>query len=296
MTGSAAAPRGWLDTLVDFARARPGTTLAILLGFHLVVWTVLPALLSQNLQLDLAEDLALGKEWQLGYWKHPPLPWWIAEFTYQATGRIAAIYVLGPLSAVVCLAVVWLLARELVGGFQALIAVAVLEGAHFYNFSVPKFAHDQVQLPFWALTGLFFCRALLHGRVRDWALAGAMLALCFWSKYAAFALAASLALFLLFDRDARRTLVTPKPYVMAAVFLVVIAPNLWWLVTHDFMPFRYVDARARLAVTLVEDVTFPLRWIGGQIFFLLPTLALLALAYWPRPAAAAPAPGSEAFA
>ena len=31
---------------------------------------------SHNLQLDLVEDLALGREWQLGYWKHPPLPWW----------------------------------------------------------------------------------------------------------------------------------------------------------------------------------------------------------------------------
>ena len=40
----------------------------------------------------------------------------------------------------------------------------------------------------------------------DWLLAGAALALCFWSKYAAFALAGSIALFMLFDPAARRTL------------------------------------------------------------------------------------------
>ena len=62
------------DRLVEFARREPGRCLAIVLALHVVVWTALPALLSYNLQLDLAEGLALGREWQLGYWKLPPLP------------------------------------------------------------------------------------------------------------------------------------------------------------------------------------------------------------------------------
>ncbi len=41
-------------------------------------------------------------------------------------------------------------------------------------------------------TALFFYRGLARGRALDWMLAGAMLALAFWSKYAAFALAISL--------------------------------------------------------------------------------------------------------
>ena len=76
-----------LGSVVDFARRRPGTVLAWVLGVHLLVWTVLPALVCPNLQLDLVEDLALGKEWQLGYWKHPPLPWWIADLVYRLTGH-----------------------------------------------------------------------------------------------------------------------------------------------------------------------------------------------------------------
>ena len=122
-----------------------------------------------------------------------------------------AVYLLGPLSAAVCMYVVWLLGRDIVGGFQALIAVLALEGMHFFNFSVPKFAHDQMQLPFWALTGLFLYRAIARERALDWLLAGAALALCFWSKYAAFALAGSLGLFMLFDPTARRTLADAGP-------------------------------------------------------------------------------------
>src|SRR5579885_3244707 len=115
-----------LSSWVDYARREPGRCLAAVLILHVVIWSVLPALLSHNLQLDLAEDLALGKEWQLGYWKHPPLPWWLADLAYRATGDIRAVYILGPLSAAVCMYLVWRLGREVVGAFQALLAVLAL--------------------------------------------------------------------------------------------------------------------------------------------------------------------------
>ncbi len=290
---AAATIRGLFDSIVDYAQRRPGIVLAWVLGFHLVVWTLVPALVSWNLQLDLVEDLALGKEWQLGYWKHPPLPWWIADLVYRLTGQIDAIYVLGPLAAVVCLYAVWLLGREVVGETKALIAVVALEAVHYYNFSVVKFAHDQMQLPFWALTGLFFWRAIVRGRLFDWMLAGLFLAGAFWSKYAVFALAATLGLILLIDPFARRAWRAPGPYMMALVFLVVIAPNVWWLINNDFMPLHYVDDRAAPARHWYDYVLFPLRWSGGQFLYLLPALILLALLYWRRhgkqaPVAAAP--------
>jgi hypothetical protein len=280
--GSVSPPArgGGLAAVVDYARRKPGAALGVVLGAHLLIWTVLPILVCPNLQLDLAEDLALGKEWQLGYWKHPPLPWWAADLVYRLVGHVDAVYLLGPVAAVICCYGVWLLARELVGAVQALLAVLILEGIHFYNFSVVKFAHDQMQLPFWAFTGLFFYRALVRGRMLDWGLAGAMLAGAFWSKYAAFALAATLGLFLLIDPAARRTWRTGGPYVMALVFAAAIAPNVWWLVNHDFMPFRYVDERAKAAAHWYQYIVYPLQWTGSQIFFLLPAIGLLALIYY----------------
>jgi 4-amino-4-deoxy-L-arabinose transferase-like glycosyltransferase len=268
-----------LARAIAYAHNAPGRCLAVVLALHLAVWTLLPALVSANLQLDLAEDLALGREWQLGYWKHPPLPWWAADLAYRIVGDVHAVYVLGPLAAVACLTIVWLTGREIVGGFQALLAVLALEGLHFYNFSVVKFAHDQMQLPFWALTGFFLYRALTRGRALDWLAAGAALALCFWSKYAAFALAGSIGVFLLADPMARRAWRTPGPCLMALAFFVVLAPNLWWLVDSGFLPFRYVDARAKAATHWYHLVTFPLQWTAGQLFFIAPTLLLLALAY-----------------
>ena len=290
MSSLAQSAPGGLAAAVAFARRAPGTALALILGVHLAVWTLVPILVCPNLQLDLAEDLALGKEWQLGYWKHPPLPWWIADLVYRLTGHVEAVYVLGPLAAVLCFYGVWLLGREIVGPFRALGAVLILEGVHYYNFSVVKFAHDQVQLPFWAFTGLFFYRAVRRDRLTDWALAGAFLAGAFWSKYAAFPLAATLGLVLLFDPTARPTWRRAGPYVMALAFACVFAPNVWWLVGHDFLPFQYVSARAKEASHWYQYVTFPLEWTGGQIIFLLPAIGLLALLYAgrrDRPAGAA---------
>jgi hypothetical protein len=102
---------------------------------HVAIWTALPALLSHNLQLDLAEDLALGARMAArllegirrcrGGSPISPIGWW---------GDVRAVYLLGPLSAAACMYVVWLLGREIVGGFQALIAVAGAGGAALLQF------------------------------------------------------------------------------------------------------------------------------------------------------------------
>jgi Dolichyl-phosphate-mannose-protein mannosyltransferase len=294
MTNGHASGATWLarslGEVVAIAAREPGKALAAVLGVHLVVWTLLPMLVSPNLQLDLVEGLALGKEWQLGYWKHPPLPWWLATLLFRATGSVASIYLLGPLAAVVCLWGVWLLGKEIVGPFQALIGVLVLEGIHFYNFSAVKFAHDQMQLPFWAFAALFFYRAIVHGRIFDWAVAGALLAGAFWSKYAAVALAATFALILLSDPSARRAWRTGGPFAMMAAFAVVISPNAWWLATTGFLPLQYADARAKAATRWYQYLAFPLEWTANELFFLLPAIGLLAVLYWRHKRVSTPAP------
>jgi len=280
----AAKTAGLLEGALDMARRQPGRLLTAVLAAHLVVWTLLPIPFSPNLQLDLVEGLALGKEWQIGYWKHPPLPWWITDLIYQITGSIYSVYALGPLAAVVCMLGVYFLARDIVGPVQALIPVLALEGIHYYNFSAVKFAHDQMQLPVWAWAGFFFYRALVRGNALYWLGAGALVALAFWTKYSAFVFGLSLGLFLLLDPAARRCWRTPGPYLMAAAFAVVIAPHLVWLIENlQQSPIVYAELRARKAEHWYEFMTFPLRWVGGQAFFVLPALGLLALAYAPRP-------------
>ena len=71
MQASPASPR------LTWIAASPGRALAAILALLAAVWTALPTLLYPNLPLDLIEALLYGREWQLGYDKLPPLPWWL---------------------------------------------------------------------------------------------------------------------------------------------------------------------------------------------------------------------------
>src|ERR1043166_3960846 len=101
--------------VIRWISRRPGTAFASFLAVHFAVWTVLPTLLYANLPLDLIEALVYGREWQLGYDKLPPLPWWLVEIIHRVIGHDFAYYLLAQIAIVAALWLIWLTARPLVG-------------------------------------------------------------------------------------------------------------------------------------------------------------------------------------
>src|SRR5499433_728200 len=274
-----------MSELIATIERRPQTAFAVFLALHVVVWTALPALLYPNLPLDLIEALTYGREWQLGYDKLPPLPWWLVEVVYQTVGVDTAYYVLAQIAVVAAFAAVWLTARPLVGAVGALVAVLVLDGLHYFHFTAAKFNHDVIQLPLWAFAGYAFHAALRRGRMAHWLLLGFCIGLSLWAKYFVVVLAAPLALFLLLDRDARRALATGGPWIALAVALLVMAPHLVWLVRNDFLPFAYASARSAPSRGLFDHVLHPIVFLVSQLAFMLPALLIAAAVVWPRPKA-----------
>src|SRR5580692_985743 len=158
--------------LIDWIESQPGQAFAAFLAVHFVVWTALPTLLYANLPLDLIEALTYGREWQLGYDKLPPLPWWLVEIMHRAFGADAAYYALAQAAVIIAFVAVWATARPLVGATGALIAVLIIDGMHYFQYTAVKFNHDVIQLPFWALAGYALHAALTRGRLRYWILLG----------------------------------------------------------------------------------------------------------------------------
>ena len=78
---------------------------------------------------------------------------------------------------------VFAMARPLVGPLGALVAVLILDGLHYFNYTAAKFNHDVIQLPFWALAGFAFHRALRGGELRHWLLLGLAVGMSLWAKY-----------------------------------------------------------------------------------------------------------------
>jgi hypothetical protein len=285
-----------MQKVTDAIRQNPGAAFGCFLALHFAIWTALPAIFYVNLPLDLIEALVYGREWQLGYDKLPPLPWWLVEATYRAFGRDVFYYALAQVAVVAAFALVWAMACPLVGAVGALVAILIIDGLHYFQFTAAKFNHDVIQLPFWALAGYTYWAALRQGRMRHWLLLGFVIGVSLWAKYFVVVLAAPLGLFLLLDRDARRSLATPGPYVAAAIAIAVMAPHLVWLVQNDFLPFAYAEHRATRFQGALDYLVKPPRFLLLQLGYLVPSL-LIAAPYLRRGAPVdAPAAGhADAF-
>src|SRR5262249_41658286 len=231
-----------MSGLIATIERRPQAAFAVFLALHVVVWTALPTLLYLNLPLDLIEALTYGREWQLGYDKLPPLPWWLVEIVYRVFGRDVFFYLLAQATVIAAYAAVWAMARKLVGGVGALVAIIITDGLHFSHVTAVKFTHDVGQLPLWALAGYAYWAALRGGRMLHWILLGVAVGLALWAKYFVVVLVVPLALFLVLDPDARKSLATPGPWVALAVAAAVMAPHIVWLGQNAFLPVPHAAA------------------------------------------------------
>src|SRR3989442_14323288 len=127
-----------MSELIATIERRPQAAFAVFLALHVVVWTALPTLLYPNLPLDLIEALTYGREWQLGYDKLPPLPWWLVELVYRVIGVDAAYYALAQIAVVSAFAAVLVAARPLGGAAGALLAAPLLPGTPYFPFPPPQ--------------------------------------------------------------------------------------------------------------------------------------------------------------
>ena len=167
---------------------------------HLAIWTLVPTLTNQNLPLDTIEALAWGSNLDWGFNKHPPLSAFAVELFYVIFGNQDwAYYFLSQILVVTSFFVVWKFSE---GFFQnkihSLIAVLLLEGIYFYNYTTPEFNVYVCELPFWALTALYCWKGFKDNETSDWLIFGLFAALGVLSHYLFIYLLAGMDVFFLY--------------------------------------------------------------------------------------------------
>ncbi len=250
----------------------------VFVSLHGIVWTLVPTLSQPNGHRDVIELLNWARHPRCGYWKHPPLQAWVMEpFVRMAGGGLWGIYLASQLAISACFWAVWRFAHDYLEPPYALLSVFLLEGILYYNYNSPKFNHDTLQLPLWALTALFLWRSLNTGRSHYWLLCGVMAGLGLLSKYSMVFLLVALFAFMFVNGHARHHFTTPGPYMTVAVVALIVSPHAIWLFENDFTTVTYGLGRAAGQGQFTDHVVNPLIFAFNQALTLIPVMIMVGL-------------------
>ena len=207
------------------------------LGIYLA-WSLMTLTLQGNLAYDHVEMLVWGRAWQWTYWKHPPLPAWVAEAVSMATNRaIWPQFFLAPATVAIAAWVVWRAAHDVVGPWRALVAALSLQGCLYYSYECDLLNHNSIQIPFIALLVWAGWRGI-RGSTWGWIAFGAASAVAIYGKHSAGLVPVGIVLYSLWDRESRRLWCGRGPWLGLLTGCLVIAPHLYALWQIDFAPFK----------------------------------------------------------
>lgn len=262
-------------TSASFLEQHPVRCFLLFALCHATLWTLLPVLTQPNAPLDTLEMIYWGHEWQPGYYKHPPLPAWLAEFACQfSTNDVWPTYVLCQLATLGCFWGAFQIGRETRGNTAGLLAVALLEGCYYYNFTTTEFNNNVTSRVWWALTILFVYGGVKRQHLPSWVWAGVCLGLGMLSKYDTAILAIVMAAFSVIHPAGRRCWKTPGPAACLLAALIVFAPHVVWLFNNDFPTVNYFLNRSGSEHQWSSHIVLPLKFAAAQAGAVLPMLIL----------------------
>ena len=256
----------------------------LLLGSWLVLWTLWQSLCIGNAAIDVAENIAWGQNFDWGYDKNPYFGAWFSYAVYRlfhASIGEYIFYFVSLLSAMLGIFAVYLLGRDIFKSqFSASLIIPLALLIRYFSLSASEFNDDILSIPLYGLTGLFFYRSVRNNTVGAWLAVGFCAGLALMTKYLAGALLLPLGLLLLFTPEGRACWKKPGIYLGAALFCLLILPNVFWVVSHDFISIRYALARANLEKMPSWDAhifNFLIAWGNYLVLLILPLGALFFL-------------------
>src|SRR5262245_5832152 len=169
--------RGPLEAsiFVEALRAHAGSFVASLLILHALIWTLVPVFSEPTPSPEVALELAIGREWQLGYPGLPPLASWMMQGVYAVARSIIVVDALGPAMVAIAGWLVFALARRILGERQGAIAAVIMVGVHPVAFPIGALDSALVQMPLIAGATLAWWRAVRDGNQAAWLVFGLLL-------------------------------------------------------------------------------------------------------------------------
>ena len=187
---------------------------------------------------DLATVLAYGREYQVGTELGPPLAFWLADIAFRLAGNhMFGVYLLAQLCSVATFSILYLLARAIVGGQQAVLAVLLTLTITAFSSPGVEFGPLVLARPLWALLLLHSWQLIGQGRRNAWFAWSIEAGLLLLTTSAAIGLLLLIAAFALATLRGRRTLTSFDPLFALLVIAVLALPYLVWLIRAGTVVF-----------------------------------------------------------
>jgi hypothetical protein len=222
--------------VVELIRARPRLVVWLVVLLQAALWLVLPALLYRSPPGELATVLAFGREYQVGTYFGPPLAFWLADIAFRAVGNhMFGVYLLAQLCAVATFWTFYQLARAIVGGQQAVLAVLLSMTVVAFSSPGVEFGPLVLARPLWALLLLHSWQIIGQNRRSAWFAWSIEAGLLLLTTSAAIGLLLLVAGFAVATLRGRRTLMSLDPLYSLLVIVVLALPWLIWIVRADVL-------------------------------------------------------------
>jgi hypothetical protein len=220
--------------IIELIRARPRLIVWLVVLFQAALWLILPMLLYRSPPGDLATVLAYGREYQVGTDLGPPLAFWLADIAFRAAGNhMFGVYLLSQLCSIATVWTLYLLARAIVGGQQAVLAVLLTMTVTAFSSPGVEFGPLVLARPLWALLLLHSWQLIGQNRRNAWFALSIEAGLLLLTTSAAVGLLLLMSGFALATARGRRRLTSFDPLLALLVIAVLALPYLVWLIRAD---------------------------------------------------------------
>src|SRR6195256_6057058 len=220
--------------VVELIRARPRLVVWLVVLLQAALWLILPTLLFRSPPGELSTILAFGREYQVGTYLGPPLGFWLADIAYRAVGNhMFGVYLLAQACAVVTFWSFYQLARAIVGGQQAVLAVLLSMTVVAFSSPGVEFGPFVLARPLWALLLLHSWQIIGQNRRNAWFAWSIEAGLLLLTTPAAIGLLILVAGFALATARGRRVLMSFDPLYALLVIVVLALPYIIWLIRAD---------------------------------------------------------------
>lgn len=224
--------------VIELIRARPRLVVWLVVLVQAALWLLVAVVFYRSPPGNLATFLAFGREYQVGTELGPPLAFWLADIAYRAAGNhMIGVYLLAELCEIATFWTLYQLARSIVGGQQAVLAVLLTLTVLAFSSPALEFGPAILARPLWALLLLHSWRLIGQRRGNAWFAWSIEAGLLLLTTPAAIGLLLLLVIFALATTHGRKTLRSIEPLFALLVVVVLALPYLVWLVRADAIGF-----------------------------------------------------------